>query len=206
MSFSPHLLVQRARVGTAALRSQDARVLEGEDALALALALAPPRLWGYLLDTVLDGFAEGYMRPHDGRVSSRIHMGLRVAQAGLRIRVDELLDRRAADVAMLAIARESDLVHVLASGGLSAYVLRPRGLRRLGTSDARGGVLKAEPVWCAEPVEPGDLIFAGPSSLLSEATLERVCDAGPLDAERVTSLLTNDGSTPGTAVAAFRVS
>ncbi|HEX5658466.1 MAG TPA: hypothetical protein VFX59_14790 [Polyangiales bacterium] len=212
MSLYPHLLVQRARVGSSALRHQDVRQLDGEPALALALALAPPRLWGYLLDATLDGFAEGFARPHDGKVSTRIHQGLRVAQNTLRARIDGLLDRRGADVALLALAREGDVLHLLVAGGLRAYVFRQRSLRRLGTYDATDeGLLKAEPIWCAEPVEPGDLVFAGASPLFTEQALTRVREAcladRQLDPGKVASLLNSDESVVrGDAVIAFRVS
>lgn len=211
MSFTPHLLVQRARVGSAALRRHEVRLLDGEPALALALALAPPRLWGYLLDATLDGFADGYVRPHDGKTSTRVHQGLRVAQATLRARIDGLLDHRGADVALLALACEGPVVHALVTGSLSAYVCRRQGLRRIGARDAPDeGVLKAEPVWCAEHVEPGDLVFAGPSALFAESTLSRVRTAclndRRIDPQEVASLLTSSDAPQGAALAVFRVS
>jgi hypothetical protein len=212
LAFSPHLHVQRARVGSADLRHGDVRQLPGEPALAIAVALAPPRLWAYLLDSTLDGFAEGYVRPHDGKVSTRIHQGLRVAQNALRGRIDGLIDRRGADVALLALACEGNVLHLLVAGALRAYVFRQRSLRRLGAHDASDlGLLKAEPVWCAEPMEPGDLVIAGPGALFAEPALARVSEAcladRQLDPRKVASLLTSeDEPARSMAVAAFRVS
>lgn len=210
MSFSPHLLVQRTVVGSAALRHQDARRLEGEPALAIALALAPPRLWGYLLDATLDGFADGYARPHDGKVSTRIHQGLRVAQNALRERIDALIDRRGADVALLAIACEGSVLHMLAAGALQAYVYRQRTLRRLGSLAASSdGMLKTEPLWCAEQIEPGDLVLAGPSAMFDAGTLERaraVCLADrQLEPRKLATLLGSEPAAAGAALAVFRV-
>ncbi|MET0287185.1 MAG: hypothetical protein ABW352_22060 [Polyangiales bacterium] len=210
MQFSPHLLVQRARVGSAALRHQDVRVLEGEPVLVIALALSPPRLWGYLLDSTLDGFAEGYARQHDGKVSTRIYTGLRVAQTTLRERIDGMLDRRGADVALLALACEGNVLHVLVAGALSAYVYRQRTLRRLHANEpARDGMLKVEPLWCAEPVDTGDLVFAGPSALFREPNLERLRRACQEDREqeprKLAALLTSDDEVSGSALAVFRV-
>jgi hypothetical protein len=212
VSFSPHLLVQRARVGSAALRRYDVRPLEAEPALVIGLALAPPRLWGYLLDCTLAGFAEGYTRPHDGRVATRIHQGLRAAQAALRGRIEGLLDHRSADVALLALACEGPLVHALGVGALSAYVCRARGVRAISTHAQRNeGMLKAEPVWSSLPVEPGDLVLAGPSAQLTEPTLERVRASGldrsrpSVDPHEVASWLTSDESSQGAAVALFQV-
>jgi hypothetical protein len=211
--FSPHLVVQRARVGTAALRQQDVRLIEGEPALALALALAPPRLWGYVLDATLDGFADGYARPHDGKVSTRIHQGLRVAQTTLRARIDALIDRRAVDVSLLALACEGRVLHLLTTGALGAYVYRQRGIRRLSLREpAVEGVLHAEPAWCAEPAEPGDLVIAASTSVCTDANLERVREAcianRYLEASAVTGLLAQSAADTGegAVVAAFRVS
>jgi hypothetical protein len=209
--FSPHLLVQRARVGSADLRHEDVRQLDGEPALAIAVALAPPRLWAYLLDATLDGFAEGYVRPHDGKVSTRIHQGLRVAQNLLRGRIDGLIDRRGADVALLALACEGNVVHLLVAGALRAYVFSQRSLRRITAHDAPNeGLLKAEPVWCAQPVEPGDLVIAGPSALFAEPALARIREACLADRQieprNVASLLSSeDEPARSMAVAAFRV-
>jgi hypothetical protein len=210
VSFSPYLLVQRARVGTTALRHQDARQLLGEPALAIASALAPPRLWGHLLDVTLDAFVEGYARPHDGKISTRAHQGLRVAQGALRERIDGMIDRRRADVALLALACEGHVLHLLAAGALHAYVLRQGKLRRLGARDAPGdGVLKADPVWCVEPVEPGDLVLAGPSTVFTEVALQRLREAWlanrQLDPRDATTALVSEPLGPGVALAAFRV-
>jgi hypothetical protein len=210
VSFSPHLIVQRARVGSATLRQQDARLLDGEPVLVMALALAPPRIWGYMLDSTFDGFVEGYMRPHDGKVSTRIHQGLRVAQTVLRTRIDALLDRRGTDVALLALALDGDVLHLLTAGALRAYVHRQRNLRRLSAqAPVTDGVLKAEPIWCAEPIEQGDLVLAGSASLFHDENLERVRAACATDRlvapSKVTALLTDADAGHGAVAAAFRV-
>lgn len=229
MEWSPHLAVQRAKVAQGELRQEDARLLDDGPTVVAAHAHGPPRLWGYLLDTVLDGFADGFMRPHDGRASTRVHQGLRVAQQALRGRVEGLVEKRSSDVGLLACSLEGSVLHVLAAGSQRAYLLRHRILRRLARADtkvrpdappepgdARGraeepgastGVLKLDPTWCAEQLEPGDVLFASAGAVCTDAVLRKVCSALELDrtlsAEGVAALLNGSAAERGLAAASF---
>jgi len=232
MQWNPHLAVQRAKVAQSELRQEDVRLLDDGPTMVLAHAHGPPRLWGYLLDTVLDGFADGFARPHDGRTSTRVHQGLRVAQQGLRGRVEGLVEKRSSDVGLLALSLEGSVLHVLAAGSSRAYLLRHRVLRRLARAESNprsraeeartsalrldgpelaDGVLKLDPTWCAEQLEPGDLLFASAGAVCTDALLRKIC--GALDADRalggedVVALLNGSAAQHGVAAAslAFRV-
>ena len=78
MDLAIDVHLQRAQVGSGTLRQHELRALEQRRTLVLGAALAPPRLWSYLLEAALDGFGDGFQRPHDGRMSTRMHQGLRV--------------------------------------------------------------------------------------------------------------------------------
>lgn len=222
MELMPFVAVQRATLGKSELRQQDARVLDDGPTVVLASALGPPRLWSYLLDTTLRGFGDGFARPHDGRANTRIHQGLRVAQQALRARVDELIEKRASDVELLALSLEGSVLHVLSAGSMRTYLYRHRTLRRLGgrsdsgeiLSDVRGrseGLLKLSGGWCAEQVEPGDMLFASAAQNCGEerlSELQRALDHDrALSPDVVLTLLHREAVERGTAAAsiAFRV-
>lgn len=221
MELSPHLAVQRAKVAHGELRQEDVRLLDDGPTLVAAHAEGPPRLWGYLLDSLLDGFHDGFMRPHDGRTSTRVHQGLRVAQQALRGRVEGLVEKRTSDVGLLALSLEGSVLHVLAAGSQRAYLLRHRVLRRLAraetkvkpeaTAEGVEGVLKLDPTWCAEQLEPGDVLFASAGALCTDSVLRKVCAALEADralpARAVVELLNKSAADHNLAAAslAFRV-
>lgn len=221
MELSPHLAVQRAKIAQGELRQEDVRLLDDGPTLVAAHAEGPPRLWGYLLDSLLDGFYDGFMRPHDGRTSTRVHQGLRVAQQALRGRVEGLVEKRTSDVGLLALSLEGSVLHVLAAGSQRAYLVRHRVLRRLARAETKvkpeasmelvEGVLKLDPTWCAEQLEPGDVLFASAGALCTDSVLRKVCSALEADrtlpARAVVDLLNKSAADQGLAAAslAFRV-
>jgi hypothetical protein len=221
MQWTPRLAVQRAKVAQGELRQEDVRLLDDGPTLVAAHAEGPPRLWAYLLDSVLDGFHDGFTRPHDGRTSTRVHQGLRVAQQALRGRVEGMVEKRTSDVGLLALSLEGSVLHVLAAGSQRAYLLRHRVLRRLARADAKPrletqpelieGVLKLDPTWCAEQLEPGDVLFASAGAVCTDTLLRKVCSALEADralpAEAVVDLLNRSAADHNLAAAslAFRV-
>lgn len=205
------MLVERARVGTATLRQHETRILDDGNTLAVAMALGPPRLWSYLTDAALAGFAEG-IGLSDGRASTRMHSGLLVAQRFVRVRVEALVERRPPDVALLAVSLEGSLLHVVGVGPLRAYVHRRKQLRRLGASqDSSDGVLRSTPAWCAEPVEKDDLVLVASLSASSDGALQEVRTllegARHAAVEEVLRTLTTSAKRLGMpcAVAGFRI-
>jgi hypothetical protein len=72
-------------------------------------------------------------------------------------------------------------------------------------------VLKLDPTWCAEQLEPGDVLFACAGAVCTDALLRRVCSAlegdRALSAEGVVTLLNGSAAEKGLASAslAFRV-
>jgi hypothetical protein len=219
MEWTPRLAVQRAKIAQGELRQEDVRLLEDGPTLVAAHAEGPPRLWAYLLDSVLDGFHEGFLRPHDGRTSTRVHQGLRVAQQALRGRVEGMVEKRTSDVGLLALSLEGSVLHVLAAGSQRAYLLRHRVLRRLARADAKvrsdapfepvEGVLKLDPTWCAEQLEPGDLLFASAGAVCSDAVLRQVCSAVEADralpAGAVLDILNGSAADRGLAAASLAI-
>jgi hypothetical protein len=216
MELKPYFAVQRAKIAHAELRQQDARSLDDGPTMVLAHASGSPRLWGYLIDTVLDGFGDGFMRPHDGRISTRLHQGLRVAQQALRTRVDGLLEKRSLDVGLLALSVEGSVLHVLVAGSQQAYLVRHKAPRRLclGNEPERladslpgEGMLKLEPTWCAEQLEPGDVLFATDGALCTPALLRDIAHALELDrtlsTESVVALLNRPSAEAGRPVASL---
>jgi hypothetical protein len=133
----------------------------------------------------------------------------------------------------LALSLEGSVLHVLSAGSLRAYLLRHRVLRRLARADptlrtraeelraslvqrdtpaeSAEGVLKLEPNWCAEQLEPGDVLFASAGAVCTDAVLRKVCGALEVDralsAEGVVALLNESAAQKGIAAAslAFRV-
>jgi hypothetical protein len=176
-----HVAITKARVRGGMLRQHEALVLEEGRTLVLVTALSAPRLWGYMLEAALSGFSEGLARPSDGRVSTRLHQGFDGAQRRVQARVEALIERRRPDVGLMALSLESGspdsagTLHVLCLGPGRAYLQRRGNMRRLSPRDDRPeGVLKASPTWCAEPLEPSDLLFGGSLTAFSEEALEQL--------------------------------
>ena len=199
--------VTPARVGSGALCQHAIQTLDEGAVFLLASALSTPRLWDYLLAGALEGFHEGYARPHDGRVSTRLHQGMLVAQQNVRRRVEHLLERRMSDVGLLALAREGQVLHVLSAGPSRAYLFQAKTLRALGPQDeAPDGLLKVTPSWSAEQIYAGDLVFATPVHPGSDAELRSVRAAlsGPVPTpERLVALLNEPARSRGKAAAAI---
>ncbi|MET0344068.1 MAG: hypothetical protein ABW252_23845, partial [Polyangiales bacterium] len=106
-AFLPYAAIAPARIGRGALHQHAVRLLDDGPVFLLAVALGAPRLWDYLLGGALDGFEDGYHRPHDGRTSTRLHQGMLVAQQSLKRRVENLIERRMSDVGLLALALDA---------------------------------------------------------------------------------------------------
>jgi hypothetical protein len=178
MSLDIQVAITRARVRGGTLRQHEALVLDAGRTLVMITALSAPRLWGYVLDAALSGFCEGLERPSDGRASTRLHQGFDGAQRRLQARVEGLIERRRPDAGLLALSLEgastdcAGTLHVLCLGPGRAYLQRRGNMRRLSPRDDRPeGVLKAAPTWCAEPLEPSDLLFGGSLTAFSEQAL-----------------------------------
>ena len=178
-----HLDVQisltKARIREGSLRQHALRIFPSgtepganSETIVIATALSAPRLWGFMLDAALEGFAEGLGRPTDGRASTRLHQAFDGAQRRVRTRAESLIERRIPDVGLLALALDGRILHVLCLGPARAYLHRRRSLRRLSPRDDRPeGLLKAAPTWCAEETEPGDLLMAGSLTAFHEQVL-----------------------------------
>lgn len=160
------------------LRQYDARSFENGRMFALFGAMGPPKLWGYALDAAMRGFEEGLARPHDGSMSSRLHQALDGARSRLRLRISMLIERRTADVTLVALGFDGPIVHVLCVGPGRAYVRRAKKLRRLSPREERAeGLLRATPAFCAETLLSGDVIIAGSLSACSELSLSALQEA-----------------------------
>lgn len=170
----PSAAVSPAKIMNGALRQHATRVIDPEVVL-IAAALGQPRLWEYLVRGALDGFEEGFARPHDGRMSTRLHQGALVSQQVLRRRVESLIERRPSDAALLALAREDDILHVLSAGALHVHTYQSGTLREVGPTDVQTeGLLKLTPTWTTETIAPGDLVIAGSPSAVSGAALHEL--------------------------------
>lgn len=166
-AYLPYATIAPALIGHGALHQHAVRLLDDGPVFLLAVALGAPRLWDYLLGGALDGFEDGYQRPHDGRTSTRLHQGMLVAQQIVRRRVENLIERRMSDVGLLALALDGSppdapVLHVLSAGPLRAYLHRPgAALRRLGPEQPSSeALLKANASWSAAPVRSNDLVLA----------------------------------------------
>lgn len=162
----PRAAVTPEKIARGQLKQHMVRALDDCWVQLVAAALGPPRLWDYLLRGALDGFEEGYDRPHDGRMSTRLHQGALVAGQALRRKVDCLIERRPSDVALLALAREGDVLHVLTVGAFAAFLVQQGALRRVSpavqpSDPVTEGLLKLSPSWTTESIYPGDMIVAG---------------------------------------------
>jgi hypothetical protein len=203
-SYAAH----RASVAQGELRQNEVRGYEQGAIFALASALGPPRLWGYALDGALRGFAEGLVRPHDGRLSTRLHQGLDAAQSRLRSQVDALIERRRCDVGLVALGFEGNMLHVLCVGPVRAYLRRSDRVRRLTPRDDRAeGLLKARPTFCSERMEGADLVVAGTLAAFCDESLQRVGTALAEDRELapevVIELLNRSAASQGQGVASL---
>ncbi|MDB4975370.1 MAG: hypothetical protein JWN48_3711 [Myxococcaceae bacterium] len=181
---APCVDVVRQKVGWAELRREDLTLIEGGRVMVLASALGPPRLWGYLLDSALDAFTDGYLRAPEGTLSSQLNHGMRMASHFVRTRIDALIERRGADVSLLAIAVEGPSLHVLGTGTVDAYLYRRKNLRRIGrtlsASDTQNqqagpeGLFKGSVQLCVEHLEPADVLFAGSRAVCTTQVLQRL--------------------------------
>jgi len=166
------------------LSQYEAHSYEDGRLFAIASAMGPPRLWRFALDATLEGLAEGLARPHDGSVTSRLHQGLDGARKRLRERTSMLIERRVADVTLLALGLDGPLLHVLCVGPSRAFLRREKKLLRLSPQEDRAeGLLRAAPAFCAETLVASDLIIAGSTSACSESALAELHAA--LEARRV---------------------
>ena len=182
--------VERQQVGRAALRREDLCLLDGGRVIVIARAVGAPRLWGLLLDSALDAFVDGHHRSAEGTVSARLHQGILMASHYVRERTDALLDRRDADVYMLAVAIESSALHAVHCGPLQVHVVRQQrlysliqreqvdphmsGERTRRSGDGSEGLRKGSPGYVVEPLAPADLVFAGSEQVLNEALLHQL--------------------------------
>lgn len=173
------------------LRQHEVKSFEDEHIFVLISAMGPPRLWGRALDAALTGFCRGLARPHDGTMSSRLHQGLEGARSLLKERTSMLIERRTADVSLLAVGLDGHLLHVVCVGPGRAFVRRAKKLRRLTPREDRAeGLLRATPAFCAETLLDADVVLCGSLSACSEASLSALH-------ERIQS---DPGATPETLV------
>lgn len=191
MSFAsePYGDIRPAKIRTAGLRQHDVYMLDEGRTLLLGVAMSPPRLWTYLLDVTLGGFLEGYEQPHEGRLATRMHQGLRCAQQRLRARTEALIERHPPDVGLLVLSVEGTVLHVLSAGPLRAFVHQHRSKRLGPREQSDAGILKGASSWSAEQVAPGEIVYAGS---LTACTPESVAE--------VDSLLSVDPSAPAQEV------
>jgi hypothetical protein len=194
-----HVATVMGRAGRSMLRQHAGCTFDNGTTLVLASAFAVPRLWGFALDAALSGFREGLSRAHDGTTTSRLHQALEEARKRLRSRVEMLLDRQPPDVGLLALSVDDARLHVLSCGPGRVFVRHRQRMRRLTPrEDLAEGLLRATPAWCVEPVEPGDLVFAGSLSACSEASLQslsqRLSQQPEATPEEVVALLNTDAA------------
>lgn len=157
------------------LRQSDVRSFADGRVLSLASALGPPRLWGYGLDAVFAGIAEGLERPHDGRLITQLHQAFEGARQRLRSQVDALVERHRCDVGLALLALDASSLHVLCAGPVRAYLRRLDTVRRLTPNDDRSeGLLKVPASAHTERVEPGDLVVAGSLTAFCDESLQRL--------------------------------
>jgi hypothetical protein len=200
--------VQRAKVVRGELRQHELFTLEGGNTLVLFSAFGLPRVWGYALDSATRGFLEGFSRPHDGKVSTKLYQALDGAQRTLKTRVDALIERRIPDVALLALALDGGKLHVLSVGPSRLYIRHPTTTRRLTPREDRAeGILKASPAWCAEHAERGALVFGGSHTAFLDSgkdSVNQLIDPrGALEPRHVVSTLNAQAVAKGLAVASF---
>jgi hypothetical protein len=213
VALDVHVSITKARIREGLLRQHAIQIFPaGEpgasETIVLATALSAPRLWGFMLDAALAGFAEGLGRPSDGRASTRLHQAFDGAQRRVRARAEGLIERRPPDVGLLALGLDGKILHVLCLGPARAYLQRRRSIRRLSPRDDRAeGVLKAAPTWCAEETEPGDLLMAGSLTAFSEqalAPLRTQMESGfALPPRKIVEDLNKPAAAQGLGAAAF---
>ena len=203
---APYGDVRPARVRHGVLRQHDVYMLDEGRTLVLGAALGPPRLWSYLLDVALGGFVEGHAQPHDGRASTRLHQGLRCAQMRLRARAEVLIERRMPEVGLLALSLEGTVLHVLSAGPLTAFVHRHHRSQKVGPREGtEGGLLKNASGWSAEPVEPGDMVFAGSQMAWAPTAIQELdqqLSRADLEPSQVVELLNRTAAANGTSALA----
>ncbi|MDB4986022.1 MAG: hypothetical protein JWN04_1200 [Myxococcaceae bacterium] len=169
-----HIDMRRQQVGRAQLRREDVTLIQAGRVVVLAQALGPARLWGYLLDSALDAFTDGYLKAGQGSVAAQLHQGLRLANHCVRTRIDALIERRGADVSLLAIGFDGPSLHLLGVGAFDTYLYRRKSLRRIGPSEPGQGMFKGSATSYAEHVEPGDVLFAGSRAVCDAQVLQRL--------------------------------
>lgn len=200
-----------ATVFEASLRQHEVRTFEDARISVVVSAMGPPRLWGRSLDAALTGFARGLARPHDGTMSSRLHQGLEGARSLLKERTSMLIERRTADVSLVALGLDGHLLHVVCVGPSRAFVRRAKKLRRLSPREDRAeGLLRATPAFCAETLLASDVILCGSLTACSEAALSAVHERMQSDPgaspESLVKLLNEHAAARGLGAAAIVLS
>jgi hypothetical protein len=200
--------VHKATVGSAQLRQHELFSLDAGRTLVLCSAVGPPRLWGYGLDAAVQGFVEGCERPHDGKPSTRLSLGLDGARRGLRSRIDMLIERRSLDVAVLALSMHAAQLEVLCVGPSRAYLRRAGSIRRLTPKeDLATGLLAGGEAFCSEELREGDLLVGGSRGAFideSLAALANLLASEPhTSAQSLTDVLNAPAVRNGVAVASF---
>jgi hypothetical protein len=198
----------KASVGTAQLRQHELFTLDGGRTIVLCSAVGVPRLWGYALDAAIEGFVQGCQRPHDGRPSTHLALGLDGARRALRKRVDVLIEKRSLDVALLALSMQAAHLEVLSVGPCRAYLRRTGTTRRLTPKDdLAAGLLAGGEAFCGEQVREGDLLVGGSRGAFvdeSLAALAHLVAAEPhTPAQRLVEVLNAPAVRSRLGVAAF---
>lgn len=198
----------KAAVGNTALRQHELFTLDGGRTLVLCSAVGMPRLWGYALDAAVSGFLGGLERPHDGRSSTRLALGLEGARAALRTRVDALIERRIPDVMLLALSMQAARLDVVSVGPCRAYLRRGGETRRLTPKDdLAAGLLGGSAAFCNEELHEGDLLLGGSRGGFVEASLSalsQLLGGQPhASAQQVVDTLNTPAVSAGLGVATF---
>jgi len=167
---APSVDLRRQKVGHTELRREDLALMDAGRVMVVSQALGPPRLWAYLLDTAVDAFRDGYDAA-EGSMLTRLNHGMRMATHHGRARINGLLERRGADIGLLAVGFDGPSLHVLGVGALDVYLYRRKQLRIVGERSSSEGMFKGNATTVVEHVEPGDLLFASSQAVCSDALL-----------------------------------
>jgi hypothetical protein len=205
--YTFHASTARAVVRGRAHRHHAVRCMDEQGACILVAPHGQPRLWGRIVEAVLDGFETGFRAATGASGGRRLIEALEDARRALAEMSTQLIERSAPDATALALWMEGSTLHGAVVGAGRAYVHHQGHTERLSPRELPlEGLKGGAPHLFTAHLQPGSLVFAGTEHAFtaeavsrSAETLQRDPDLQP---STLVGLLTDPAEQEGLGAAA----